>query len=148
MLAVQGAAASSFRFWRPVRRDRALLDVALEFVTWAGLSERAGEPVAALSHGERRQLEMACALALEPRVLLLDEPMAGLGMGGTARLTELLETLKERVPILLVEHDMDVVFRLADRISVLVYGRVIATGPPGAIREDPEVREAYLGTEA
>ena len=148
MLAVQGASGVSYRFWRPAARDRALTEAAGRHVAWAGLDDRAGDPVGVLSHGERRQLEMACALALEPRALLLDEPMAGLGMGGTAKLTELLLALKSRVPILLVEHDMDVVFRLADRITVLVYGRVIATGAPEAIRSDPDVREAYLGDAA
>ena len=109
------------------------------------LSHRADTPVAELSHGERRQVEVACALALRPRALLLDEPMAGLGPEGTARLTELLEALKREVPILLIEHDMEAVFRLADRISVLVAGGVIAHGDSAAIRRDPQVRDAYLG---
>jgi branched-chain amino acid transport system ATP-binding protein len=145
MLAAQGSRGSSFRFWRPVRRDPALLEPAREHLAWAGLEDRADVPVSALSHGERRQLEMACALALEPRALILDEPMAGIGAGGTAVLTGLLAALKRRVPILLVEHDMDAVFRLADRISVLVAGRVIASGDADTIRGDPQVREAYLG---
>ena len=145
MLSVQARQGTSFRFWRSVRRDDALLAPAREHLAWAGLADRADVPADALSHGERRQLEMACALALEPRALLLDEPMAGIGAGGTAVLSDLLDALRQRVPILLVEHDMDAVFRLADRISVLVSGRVIASGDGAAIRADPLVREAYLG---
>jgi branched-chain amino acid transport system ATP-binding protein len=104
--------------------------------------------VAQMSHGERRRVELACALALKPRALMLDEPMAGLGPEGSAELTALLEELKAEVPILLVEHDMDAVFRLADRISVLVYGRVIAHGSVAEIRADAQVRAAYLGDAA
>ena len=102
-------------------------------------------PTAELSHGERRLVEVACALALGPKALLLDEPMAGLGAEGSGALADLLETLKAEAPILLVEHDMDAVFRLADRVSVLVAGRVIASGPVAEIRADPKVRRAYLG---
>ena len=102
-------------------------------------------PAAELSHGERRQLEVACALALAPKALLLDEPMAGLGPEGSARLTEMLDALRREAPILLVEHDMDAVFRLADRVSVLVYGRIVSQGDVAHIRADPAVREAYLG---
>jgi branched-chain amino acid transport system ATP-binding protein len=101
-----------------------------------------------LSHGERRQLEIAIALALEPKVFLLDEPMAGMGPEGSKRLTEFLATLKSEAPILLVEHDMDAVFALADRVSVLVYGRIVATGSVEDIRRNPVVREAYLGGDA
>jgi branched-chain amino acid transport system ATP-binding protein len=110
-----------------------------------GLGGRAEMPAAALSHGERRQLELAMALAARPRALLLDEPMAGLGPEGSRAMTALLGPLRESVPMLLVEHDMDAVFALADRVSVLVYGRIIASGTPEAVRSDPEVRKAYLG---
>jgi branched-chain amino acid transport system ATP-binding protein len=148
MMAVQALQGSSFRFWKPVNNDRSLRDPADQVLQQMALTDRADTPVAELSHGERRQVEVACALALKPKVLLLDEPMAGLGPEGTAKLTTLLETLKLQVPILLIEHDMDAVFRLADRISVLVAGEVIAHGDSDAIRNDPHVREAYLGDEA
>jgi branched-chain amino acid transport system ATP-binding protein len=110
-----------------------------------GLASRKNVLAANLSHGEQRQLEVAMALATEPRLLLLDEPMAGMGIEESQRMIALLSKLKQRKTIILVEHDMDAVFRLADRISVLVYGRVIATGAPEAIRANPEVRTAYLG---
>ncbi|KAA0012642.1 ABC transporter ATP-binding protein [Billgrantia pellis] len=145
MIATQALQGHSFRFWKPVHRDESLLTPATAALERMELTHRADTPVSELSHGERRQVEVACALALTPRVLLLDEPMAGLGPEGSARLTELLETLKHEVPILLVEHDMDAVFRLADRISVLVAGGVIAHGDSAAIRANPQVREAYLG---
>ena len=145
MIGAQARAGHSFRFWKPVARDARLLGPAREALERVHLGHRADTPVAALSHGERRQVEVACALVLEPRALLLDEPMAGLGPEGSARLTELLETLKHEVPILLIEHDMDAVFRLADRLSVLVDGRVIAHGDGEAIRRDPRVQAAYLG---
>ena len=105
-------------------------------------------PVAELSHGERRRVELAAALAAGPRLLLLDEPMAGLGADGTAAMADLLEDLRDELPILLVEHDMSAVFRLADRIAVLVAGRIIATGAPDEIRADAAVQEAYLGVDA
>ncbi|WP_104202177.1 ABC transporter ATP-binding protein [Billgrantia saliphila] len=145
MIAVQALQGHSFRFWKPVHRDESLLAPARDALARMQLEPRADTPVSELSHGERRQVEVACALALKPRVLLLDEPMAGLGPEGSARLTELLEALKHEVPILLIEHDMDAVFRLADRISVLVAGGVIAHGDSATIRRDPQVREAYLG---
>ncbi|MGO1119995.1 ABC transporter ATP-binding protein [Rhodovibrionaceae bacterium A322] len=148
MIAAQAASGSSFRFWGAVRKDKDLVAAAESALDRVGLLERADLPVAELSHGERRQVEVACALALKPKILLLDEPMAGLGPGGSARLTDFLEKLKQEVPILLVEHDMDAVFRLADRISVLVYGRVIAQGSAEDIRNNPAVKEAYLGEEA
>ena len=110
-----------------------------------GLAPRADVRVTELSHGERRQLEIAMALATRPRMLLLDEPMAGMGPEESTRLVETLRQLKGGITILLVEHDMDAVFALADRISVLVYGRIIASGEPAAIRADTTVREAYLG---
>ena len=145
MLAVQARAGSSFRFWRRTGDDPDLLAPAHAALERVGLTARADVPAAALSHGERRQLEVAVALALQPRVLLLDEPMAGLGSGGSTRLTGFLAGLKGELAILLIEHDMDAVFALADRISVLVYGRVIASGTVAEIRADPEVRRAYLG---
>jgi branched-chain amino acid transport system ATP-binding protein len=110
-----------------------------------GLADRADEVVANLSHGEHRQLEIAMALATRPRMLLLDEPMAGMGPDESARMVETLKGLKRKLTILLIEHDMEAVFALADRITVLVYGRVIACDRPDAIRANEEVREAYLG---
>lgn len=144
-LAVQIRQGHSFRFWGNARRDTALRSAALGFLETIGLAERADERVANLSHGEQKQLELAVALATEPKLLLLDEPMAGLGHSESRRMVELLLGLKHRVAMLLVEHDMDAVFALADRISVLVYGRVIATGTAGEIRDNAEVRAAYLG---
>ena len=146
-LAVQAHAGHSFRFWRAARREPELREPARDALLRVGLASRADVPVTALSHGERRQLEIAMALATRPRLLLLDEPMAGMGPEESARLVELLRQLKGGLTILLVEHDMDAVFALADRITVLVYGRVIASGAPAAIRADAAVREAYLGEE-
>ncbi|MBD8652226.1 ABC transporter ATP-binding protein [Rhizobium sp. CFBP 8752] len=148
MLAVQARQGSSFGFFRPVMRDRSLIDPAMAILERVGLSDRARLPAAELSHGERRQLEIAMALALQSKALLLDEPMAGMGPEGSKRLTGFLDTLRQEAPILLVEHDMDAVFALADRISVLVYGRIIATGTVEDIRRDPAVRTAYLGDHA
>ena len=148
VLAVQGQSGRSFGFLRPVLRDPALTGPARRQIARAGLSGRESVPAAALSHGERRKLEIAMALALAPRALLLDEPMAGMGTEGAGELVALLPRLKARVPILLVEHDMDAVFALADRISVLVGGRIIASGSVADIRRDPEVRRSYLGEEA
>ncbi|MBI2216717.1 MAG: ABC transporter ATP-binding protein [Candidatus Rokubacteria bacterium] len=147
-LAVQAHAGSSFRFWRPARRDRALRDPALEILESVGLGARADVLAASLAHGEQRQLEIAMALATRPRLLLLDEPVAGMGAEETQQMIRFLGTLKERHTIVLVEHDMDAVFTLADRISVMVYGRIIATGAPDEIRANEEVRRAYLGEDA
>lgn len=144
-LAVQAQAGHSFRFWRPASRDRRLRAPALAALEEVGLSGRAGTPASALSHGERRALELAMVLASRPRLLLLDEPTAGMGAAESAEMIALLTGLKGRFATVLVEHDMDAVFALADRITVLVYGRVIASGLPEAIRADPEVRRAYLG---
>jgi branched-chain amino acid transport system ATP-binding protein len=144
-LAVQAHAGSSFRFWRSARRDPALRGPARAALERVGLAPRADVLVANMSHGEHRQLELAMALAARPRMLLLDEPMAGLGPEESAGMVAMLRALKQELPILLVEHDMEAVFALADRITVLVYGRVIASGPPHVIRTDPEVRRAYLG---
>ena len=147
-LALQARLGHNFRFWHDARRDLRLIEPALAALARVGLDRRADVPVGALAHGEQRALEIALALALEPRLLLLDEPMAGMGPSDAARMIDLLESLKGDVAMLLVEHDMDAVFRLADRISVLVYGRVIATGRPDAVRADPEVQRAYLGEAA
>ena len=147
MLAVQSRQGSSFRFFRPVMRDGSLTEPAMAMLERVGLAARANVPAAELSHGEKRQLEIAIALALGPKAFLLDEPMAGMGPEGSKALTGFLDRLRAEAPILLVEHDMDAVFALADRISVLVYGRIIATGSVADIRANPEVRRAYLGEE-
>ncbi|MDA7430360.1 ABC transporter ATP-binding protein [Primorskyibacter aestuariivivens] len=148
MLGAMGALDHPWRFWRPVLARSDLRDRAEACLDRAGLLELRSRRVADLSHGERRQLELAVALTLQPRAFVMDEPMAGLGAGGSARMTEVLDALRAEAPILLVEHDMDAVFALADRISVLVYGRVIATGSVGEIRANAAVREAYLGEDA
>ena len=148
MLAVQAKQGSSFRFFRPVMRDRSLVEPAMAALERVGLKDRARIPAAELSHGERRQLEIAIALALDSRAFLLDEPMAGMGPEGSRQLTGFLDGLRHEAPILLVEHDMDAVFALADRISVLVYGRIIASGSVDDIRNNAEVRRAYLGDPA
>ncbi|SFJ14844.1 ABC transporter ATP-binding protein [Aerobium aerolatum] len=145
MLAVQSRQGSSFRFFKPVMRDRSLVEPAMAALARVGLKDRADIPAAELSHGERRQLEIAIALALGSRAFLLDEPMAGMGPEGSRQFTGFLDALRQEAPILLVEHDMDAVFALADRISVLVYGRIIASGTVEEIRHNPEVRRAYLG---
>ncbi len=144
-LSVQAHSGHSFRFWRNARSEIELREPAQVALERVGLADRANSLVADLSHGERRQLEIAMALAARPRMLLLDEPMAGMGSEESSRLVELLRVLKGSVTVLLIEHDIDAVFALADRISVLVYGRIIASGNPAAIRSDPAVREAYLG---
>ena len=148
-LAVQARAGHSFRFWRRAAADAALTGPARRLLGEVGLeAARHGTRAGDLAAGERKVLELAVALAAEPRLLLLDEPMAGLGPSESLRMTETLRALKGRIPMLLVEHDMDAVFALADRITVLVYGRVIATGDPAAIRADPAVQAAYLAEEA
>ena len=144
-LAVQARSGHSFRFWNNARRDAALRTPALAALTRVGLEGRADMRVGKLSHGEQRQLEIAVALATKPRLLLLDEPMAGLGAEESASMLAMLRALKGTMTILLIEHDMEAVFALADRVTVLVYGRVIASGAPTAIRADAAVREAYLG---
>lgn len=148
MLAVQANQGSSFRFFKPVMQDASLKDEAMAKLERVGLGPRAHVPASELSHGEKRQLEIAIALALDVKAFLLDEPMAGMGPEGSKVLTGFLDSLRQEAPILLVEHDMDAVFALADRISVLVYGRVIATGTVAEIRNDPAVRQAYLGDHA
>jgi branched-chain amino acid transport system ATP-binding protein len=147
-LAVQAHAGHSFRFWRDARSEPELREPARTAIERVGLAERADVPVANLSHGEHRQLEIAMALATRPRMLLLDEPMAGMGPEESARMVRTLRELKQELTILLIEHDMEAVFALADRITVLVYGRVIASDTPQAVRGNAEVREAYLGDQA
>jgi branched-chain amino acid transport system ATP-binding protein len=144
-LAVQAHAGHSFHFWRNARAEPELREPGRALLARVGLSERADWPASVLSHGEHRQLELAMALAGSPRLLLLDEPMAGLGPEESARMVEMLRALKKELTILLVEHDMEAVFALADRITVLVYGRVIASGAPADIRANAAVRDAYLG---
>jgi branched-chain amino acid transport system ATP-binding protein len=144
-MAVQAQDAHSFRFWQPARAESALRDPARAILERVGLGSRADVRAVNLAHGEQRQLEIAMALATRPRLLLLDEPMAGMGKDESERMTQLLKRLKGEETILLIEHDMDVVFALADRITVLVYGRVIACDVPEAIRASAEVRAAYLG---
>jgi branched-chain amino acid transport system ATP-binding protein len=144
-LAVQAHTGHSFRFWRRAREERALREPARAVLEQVGLGARADVAAGALAHGEQRQLELALALATRPRLLLLDEPVAGMGPDESQRMVGLLRALRGRHTLLLVEHDMDVVFALADRICVIVYGRVIAAGAPAAIRENAEVRRAYLG---
>jgi branched-chain amino acid transport system ATP-binding protein len=146
-LAVQAGAGSSLRFWIPASNEARLYHDAREVLARVGLSERAGVVAGKLAHGEQRQLEVALALATRPRLLLLDEPMAGMGPDESARMVTLIAELREHVTLLLIEHDMDAVFKLADRISVLVSGRVIASGTPDEIRASAEVRRAYLGDE-
>ncbi|UVF21103.1 ABC transporter ATP-binding protein [Microvirga terrae] len=146
-LAVQARAGSSFRFFGNASQEKALNEPAMDCLAQVGLAARAHIPAGLLSHGEKRQLELAIGLATEPRLLLLDEPLAGTGHDESQRVVETLRRLKSRLTIVLIEHDMDAVFSLADRVSVLVYGRVIATDTPERIRANPEVRAAYLGEE-
>jgi branched-chain amino acid transport system ATP-binding protein len=144
-LAVQAHAGHSFHFWRDARAEAALREPAQAALERVGIGHRADAVVARMSHGEHRQIELAMALATGPRMLLLDEPMAGLGPDESARMVGTLRELKRELTILLIEHDMEAVFALADRITVLVYGRVIASGDPASIRANAEVRQAYLG---
>ncbi|WP_375173241.1 ABC transporter ATP-binding protein [Pseudooceanicola sp.] len=146
-LAVQARHGSSFRFFGAVVGEEPLNDAAMTALREAGLDDRAHVLAKSLSHGEHRRLELAIALATEPRVLLLDEPLAGVGGEDAETFIENLRKMKGRFTMVLIEHDMDAVFALADRVSVLVYGRIIATGAPADIRNDPEVRAAYLGEE-
>jgi branched-chain amino acid transport system ATP-binding protein len=144
-LAAQAHDGHSFSFWRNARKESGLRQAAQAALERVGLDHRADVLVSRLSHGEQRELELAVALATRPQLLLLDEPMAGLGVTESARMVKLLQELRKEVTIVLVEHDMDAVFALADRISVLVYGRVIASDVPVAIRQNEEVKRAYLG---
>jgi branched-chain amino acid transport system ATP-binding protein len=146
-LAVQARSGSSFRFLGRAADEAVLNGPAMAALADVGLLERAHVPAGYLAHGEKRALELAIALAMEPKLLLLDEPMAGTGREETARLVEVLRRLKGRFPMVLVEHDMTAVFALADRISVLIYGRILASGAPAEVRADPRVVAAYLGDE-
>ena len=146
-LAVQAHAGHSYCFWRSARQDQRLLEPAQEILAHVGLADRGRSLAAEVSHGEHRQLEIAMALATKPKLLLLDEPMAGMGAEESAKMIAILQNLKGSMTMLLIEHDMDAVFALADRISVLVYGRVIASGTPDVIRNDDAVKQAYLGSE-
>jgi len=145
MLMVQARQGHSFRCWRPALRERALVQPAMQALESVGLAQRAQDDVMALAHGEHRQLELAMALAMSPRLLLLDEPLAGMSQAESSTMVTLLGQLKRRYTILLVEHDMQAVFALADQVSVLVYGKAIATGTPAHVQRNPEVRRAYLG---
>ena len=145
MFAVQARAGHSFSFWRPAALDPRLRGPAMQALEEVGLALKARVPVSHLAHGARRQLEIAMTLATRPRLLLLDEPMAGMSPQESREVTDLLQRLKGRYGIVLVEHDMDAIFALADRISVLVYGKPIACGTPDEIRASEEVRRAYLG---
>ena len=147
-LAVQARSGSSFSFWRPLEKETRLFDEARSLLEQIDLQAKAGAVAATLSHGEQRALEVGLALATRPKLVLLDEPMAGMGPEESRRMVELIERIGASVTVLLVEHDMDAVFRLADRISVMVDGRLIATDAPEKIRANPEVRRAYLGDEA
>ncbi|MBY6162407.1 ABC transporter ATP-binding protein [Mameliella alba] len=147
-LGALGARGGAFGMFRSALRDREIRSRAEAALERVGLTDQRHLRAAELSHGQRRQLEVAVALTLKPRAFVMDEPMAGLGTEGSARLTGFLDGLRDEAPILLVEHDMDAVFALADRISVLVYGRVIASGAVDEIRRDPAVRDAYLGDSA
>ena len=147
LLAVNARAAHNFRFWGNAHYDAAAMKKAQTALATVGMSHLHHAEVGALAHGEQRQLEIAMALATEPKLLLLDEPLAGMSQGESSAIIALLKSLKGRYPMLLVEHDMDAVFALADRVSVLVYGRIIATDTPKRIRENAEVRAAYLGDE-
>jgi len=144
-LGVQAHQGHSFKFWKPARSIESLRSRAGEILEQIELTGRADSKVSALSHGERRQVEIAVALATDPVLLLLDEPMAGMGSSESAQMVQILKRMKGEKTIVLIEHDMDVVFALADRISVLVYGQIIATGSPDEIRQNKDVRRAYLG---
>ena len=146
-LAVQARSGSSFSFWRPVSRETALTDEARSIADEVGLHERQDALAATLAHGEQRTLEVGLALATRPKLVLLDEPLAGMGPEEAQRMIALIDRIRSRVTVLLVEHDMDAVFRLANRISVLVNGRLIASGAPETIKADEQVRKAYLGDE-
>jgi branched-chain amino acid transport system ATP-binding protein len=145
MLAVQAHAAHSFSFFKPVADDAALIAPAQAALNMVGLGSRAHTTVAAMAHGEHRQLELAMTLAGQPRLLLLDEPMAGMSQKESEEMIALIKSFKGKYAMILVEHDMDAVFALADRISVLVYGRIIVTGTPEEIRNNRDVKDAYLG---
>ena len=147
-LAVQARSGSSFRFFGDAAAEKPLNELAMNLLARFGLAARADVAAGLMSHGEKRQLELAIALASEPKLLLLDEPLAGTSHDESQRLIATLQELRRELPIVLIEHDMEAVFALADRVSVLVYGRIIASGPPQSVRDNVQVREAYLGEEA
>jgi len=144
-LAVQAHSGHSYRFWGRASEQPAMLDPAMAILEQLGLAARRDIPAGGLSHGEQRRLEIAIALATSPKLILLDEPTAGMGPDDAERVKQLLSNLRQRYAMLLIEHDMDAVFRLSDRVTVLVYGKPIASGTPAAIRDNEEVRRAYLG---
>jgi branched-chain amino acid transport system ATP-binding protein len=144
-LGIQARQGHSFKFWKPVKNDAALKEPVLKILSALGLGERAGVLAGNLAHGEQRQLEIAMALATAPKMLLLDEPMAGMGAEESEHMVKYLSGLKSQYTMLLIEHDMDAVFALADKITVLVYGQAIASGAPAEIRANEDVRRAYLG---
>ena len=144
-IAIQATDGHSFKFWGKARKDKSLIEPAMEVLKQVGLDHLAYTPVTDLAHGQQRQIELAMTLATKPKMLLLDEPMAGMGQAESRAMMEVLRPLKGKITILMVEHDMDVVFALADRISVLVRGHCIVTGTPDEIRNNKEVRTAYLG---
>ncbi|MCH8618885.1 ABC transporter ATP-binding protein [Undibacterium sp. TS12] len=146
-LALQASKTSSMRFWRPAIQEKTLFAEARQLAKEIGLEHQAQTLACALAHGEQRQLELGLALACKPQLLLLDEPMAGTGHEESAKMIELIQALRGKASVILIEHDMDAVFKLADRISVLVAGRIIATGTADFIRQHPEVKKAYLGDE-
>jgi branched-chain amino acid transport system ATP-binding protein len=146
-LAVQARSGTSFSFWKPVERETALFDEARSIAAEVGLSQKVSFPAATLAHGEQRALELGLALATRPKLVLLDEPLSGMGPEDALRTIQLIHRIRAQVTVLLVEHDMDAVFRLADRISVMLNGRLIATGAPLEIKANAEVRKAYLGDE-
>ncbi|MBC7582779.1 MAG: ABC transporter ATP-binding protein, partial [Tardiphaga sp.] len=146
-LAVQARSGSSFKFLGNAAGERDLNEIAMALLARFGLAPRADVPAGQMSHGEKRQLEIAIALAAKPKLLLLDEPLAGTSHDESQRLINTLQALRKELSIVLIEHDMDAVFALADRVSVLVYGRIIASGTPQSIRDNPDVRAAYLGEE-
>jgi branched-chain amino acid transport system ATP-binding protein len=145
MLAVQALRPHNFFLFKSAHSERAIVDAAQNALSQVGLAARANIPAAVMAHGEHRQLELAMALALKPKMLLLDEPLAGMSQGESEAMVALLQSLRAQYPMLLVEHDMDAVFALADRISVLVYGKIIATDTPANIRDNADVKAAYLG---
>ena len=146
-IAVQNRKGHSFRFWKSALEDNELIEEAMQALRMVGLDDRANRIASEVSHGEHRQLEIAMAIAMEPELLLLDEPTAGMGPEESADLIQILQRVKGQKTVLLIEHDMDAVFSLADQISVLVYGQIIATGSKEEIRANPEVQNAYLGEE-
>ncbi|MFZ6658713.1 ABC transporter ATP-binding protein [Undibacterium sp. TJN19] len=146
-LAIQARTGSSMRFWRKAIDEHALYVEAQTYAAQIGLADKAQTQASALAHGEQRQLELGLTLATQPKLLLLDEPMAGTGHEESGKMLELIQTLRGKAAVILIEHDMDAVFKLADRISVLVAGRIIATGDADYIRQHPEVKKAYLGDE-